>query len=339
MSKTEQNHNFIKLSPIIIYLFFAVIITGISSPKAELASKAEMDLVCQNWLAQIVHEQGNWAGQANPKVIRVEEFRSGDTLLATIHHIDPTGFILIPVLKEMVPIKAYSDKYNLDESQENGFLTLIRELFSSYLNLYIDNYGSLNQRQSLDNQIFDPKQKDEWMRLLQPGNEFKSSLLETRDRDAVEVGPLLTTSWHQKYPYNINSPIGSGGICDVGCVATAMAQILKHWEWPPRGSSNYTYYWGGDYSCGEPYTSGEFVTADLTNDYDWVNMPDSCDLGCSTVEVEALAEINFEAGVACRMQYGHCNSSAWHLGGSVEAYQKHFCYSREIQTAYRGDFT
>jgi len=48
----------------------------------------------------------------------------------------------------------------------------------------------------------------------------------------------LTSSWHQGYPYNDLTPVltpGTDEHCVVGCVATAMVQIMKYWEWPNSG--------------------------------------------------------------------------------------------------------
>ncbi len=41
------------------------------------------------------------------------------------------------------------------------------------------------------------------------------------------VEPMLTTTWHQTYPYNANCPLENGERCVTGCVATAMAQVTS----------------------------------------------------------------------------------------------------------------
>lgn len=59
------------------------------------------------------------------------------------------------------------------------------------------------------------------------------------------IGPLLTTAWGQSYPnhgftcnaYNYfvsetDSSCDCGGTCPTGCVATAMAQIMRYWNFP-----------------------------------------------------------------------------------------------------------
>lgn len=43
-----------------------------------------------------------------------------------------------------------------------------------------------------------------------------------------KVGPLINTVWHQGYPFNGLCPPN----CAAGCVAIAMAQIMKYHEWP-----------------------------------------------------------------------------------------------------------
>ena len=62
--------------------------------------------------------------------------------------------------------------------------------------------------------------------------------LPLQSAEEEEVGPLLTTQWFQKSPYNQLCP----GHTMTGCVATAMAQVMKYWNYPAfgRGSHSYT---------------------------------------------------------------------------------------------------
>jgi hypothetical protein len=55
----------------------------------------------------------------------------------------------------------------------------------------------------------------------------------------------VTSHWHQDPPYNSLCPyLTDTEQTIVGCVATAMAQILYYWKWPPTGESNQTMpYW------------------------------------------------------------------------------------------------
>lgn len=75
----------------------------------------------------------------------------------------------------------------------------------------------------------------------------------TMEGQAVSAEPArvqldLTSQWHQRAPYNDQTPTlpgGSGNHTRVGCVATAMAQIMYYWKWPQSGVGNVsvTYSW------------------------------------------------------------------------------------------------
>lgn len=49
-------------------------------------------------------------------------------------------------------------------------------------------------------------------------------------RRAAAVAPMLTTRWGQRMPYNLMCPeYAEGSHCATGCLAVAMAQVLKYW--------------------------------------------------------------------------------------------------------------
>lgn len=60
-------------------------------------------------------------------------------------------------------------------------------------------------------------------------------------RDAsIEEGKLLeTANWGQGYPYNAQCPVIDGVQCPTGCVATAMAIVMKYHNWPEEGRGFY----------------------------------------------------------------------------------------------------
>lgn len=46
------------------------------------------------------------------------------------------------------------------------------------------------------------------------------------------ISPLLQSKWGQGWPYNEMAPEIDGKHCPIGCGATAMAQVIKHYEYP-----------------------------------------------------------------------------------------------------------
>ena len=64
----------------------------------------------------------------------------------------------------------------------------------------------------------------------------------------TEVKPMLTTRWGQGAPYNNSCPTApsSSEHCLTGCVATAMAQVMKYYQYPDKGKGNVTYCYIGE---------------------------------------------------------------------------------------------
>ncbi|MBE6181296.1 MAG: hypothetical protein E7148_01190 [Rikenellaceae bacterium] len=54
--------------------------------------------------------------------------------------------------------------------------------------------------------------------------------------DWVTVGPYLEVKWGQEDPYNTYCEDSDSQICPTGCVATALAQILSHYQYPNEDS-------------------------------------------------------------------------------------------------------
>lgn len=59
------------------------------------------------------------------------------------------------------------------------------------------------------------------------------------------IGPLLTTTWNQSYPYNLMCPAVNGQLSVTGCVATSTAQVMKYHNWPETGEGQNAYNWNG----------------------------------------------------------------------------------------------
>ncbi len=319
-----------------VFLVTVVLIAGLSgSVLAELATKIESESVARNWVSEMTAKRGQWAGATDPLVVTDHELRQDGRLLAHYYDVAPRGFVVVPILKEMNPVVMYSDESILDESQDGGMLQLLRDIISSRLEMYEGVYGSLAASQPTGGAtLFDVSQSASWERLAVDQRAFRAdqSLAATD-----EVGPLLTSSWHQREPYNNSCPMGDGGLSVVGCTATSLSQILDYWEWPANGVGSHSYYWGGD-DCNGGYVAGQTLVADFSDAYDWANIPDSCDgtTPCTQAQEDALAELCYEAGVSVSMGYSNCGSGA---NMNMEVFPTHFKYSSEIAREYRVDHT
>lgn len=136
-----------------------------------------------------------------------------------------------------------------------------------------------------------------------------------------DIAPLVEAKWNQEAPYNnevnaaLRSQTGLSGYNFVtGCVATAMAQVMKHHEWPLQGTGQHTSY-------TTIYNGGEFSFTPSANfgvtTYDWDNMrvlsdkeSDSYSGSYTTAEANAVATLMYHVGVSVDMKYGNSSGAA-----------------------------
>lgn len=143
------------------------------------------------------------------------------------------------------------------------------------------------------------------------------------------VNPLVQTTWNQSPYYNAQCPGGSV----TGCVATAMAQIMKFWNYPATGSGfhQYNHPQYGTLSANFGATS-----------YQWASMPNNVSGPNSSV-----ATLMYHCGVGVDMQYSPQVSGAWviedHSPGTQNnaeyALKTYFGYQPSLNGVARANYT
>ncbi|GHT34077.1 hypothetical protein FACS189434_09600 [Bacteroidia bacterium] len=116
---------------------------------------------------------------------------------------------------------------------------------------------------------------------------------------AAIVEPLLQTKWNQEPYYNQLCPYDYSANEQIvtGCVATAMAQIMKYWNYPEMGTASHSY---------TPRTHPEYGRqyANFGNTaYQWSYMPDQLNSSSTDEEVNAVATLMYHCGVSVDMDY------------------------------------
>ena len=314
-----------KVACMTLILAAGIILTIVNSAHAEKATSEEMDKVCSNWLNFNVSQKGSWAGSASPEIIKSEDITYNDMVIAKYYAVAPNGYVVVPVLKELPPVKASSMEYYLDFSDSDGMTLLLREIIYDRTRLFINRYGSIEATQDdRAEALLGYEHRRLWDIFTLDYKEFLAEINRRGSNRDETYGPLLTTAWHQHSPYNLNCPTGDGGQCVVGCVATAAAQIMYYWAWPPSGEGSHSYYWDGDQSC-EGNTEGRVLSADFSDEYIWDDAPAN------------LAEINYEVGVAFEMDYGRCGSGTWTYMG-VDVFPTYFRYQYGVNVQYRSAY-
>ena len=137
-------------------------------------------------------------------------------------------------------------------------------------------------------------------------------------KSTTTVAPLMQTHWSQDSPYNMLCPGGSVA----GCVATAMAQIMKYWNYPEHGMRSHSY----------SHATYGVLSADFqSTTYDWDNMTNTYNDSSTYAQKMAVATLMYHCGVSVDMNYSPNFSGA---GDAIvaEALRTYFNYS--LETAY-----
>ncbi|MBR4804238.1 MAG: C10 family peptidase, partial [Bacteroidales bacterium] len=162
---------------------------------------------------------------------------------------------------------------------------------------------------------------------------------------AAVVGPLLSTTWNQAPLYNNYCPYDTtyNDRTVVGCVATAMAQVMKYWNYPTRGIGSKTYH-AYSYSGNSDYGVLSVNFGNTT--YDWANMPNALTASSTQAQIHAVATLSYHCGVAVEMMYGVSSqggSSAYTNGNNPPtaeyALKNIFGYKSTAASAYRNNYS
>lgn len=170
------------------------------------------------------------------------------------------------------------------------------------------------------------------------------------------VARLISTEWDQtqeyinvENTYNYYTPASVytyEGVdypmnTPTGCVATSMAQVMKYWEWPVKGTGTHSY---------TPYRHPEYgvLSADFENTaYNWRRMPDKLTYESSSyTQIKAVALLMYHCGVATNMDYDIKGSGtqtvmeykAEGYSPAEHALCTYFGYSNNLESYMRVDF-
>ncbi len=143
-----------------------------------------------------------------------------------------------------------------------------------------------------------------------------------------EVPELMTTRWGQQEPYYNLSPTytknGRNEFYVTGCVATAMAQVMKYYGYPKKGKgyNKWTFYPNGKNGAG---TS---VRVSFATEYDWDNMLDTYTKGSyNDTQATAVATLMKACGGSVSMMYAADGSGAY-ASDACLAMRKNFLYNQ-----------
>lgn len=149
------------------------------------------------------------------------------------------------------------------------------------------------------------------------------------------INPLLgNIKWNQGDPYNLLCPfdVTENERTVTGCVATAMAQIMKYYEWPVKGNSSHSY---------ESVRYGTLQVDFSKTNYNWDSMMENDGTSTTKAQDSAVATLMYHFGVSVDMDYNVSSkggSAAFDKSAAL-ALINYFGYDTDIQYYPRSFYT
>jgi Peptidase C10 family/FG-GAP-like repeat/Secretion system C-terminal sorting domain len=275
---------------ILLFLLLSTLSANAGNITADQATRA-----AENYLAFNMSVD-QWDGSANATVQLERTLVHNDETIGYYFEINPDGWLLVPAYRELPPIKASAEHGRLDFDHPEGFGMILE-------NVLRDKAATLARYPDLASMAEDgidteavAHYGDLWDVFTQPERtEFFASLTENELDDYTPNTYMIQTVWHQGSPYNSYCPILDQYNCWVGCVATAVTQIMNYWQWPEHGIGGHSYMW-----------ENQTLSADFSDPYDWENILPvyGQPWDHTPEEIAAIAELSYEIGVSVEMNYG-----------------------------------
>jgi hypothetical protein len=246
--------------------------TAMSAAKHFIAYKAAMNTLVSRQQANVslayqcaAANASGAAGQTEATLYYVFNVNAGD------------GFVIISGDDIVTPILGYSDKGAYDGAKlPPAFRKWMEGCKQQIL-------FAREKKLAATNEIL-----ARWDELLNPKGGMSAS-----GSSAATVAPLLSTTWNQSPYYNALCPGGSV----TGCTATAMAQIMKYWNYPATGAGFHSY----------KHAAYGTLSADFgSTKYDWTTMPSNV-----SSPNNAVATLMFHCGVSVDMDYSPTSSNSY----------------------------
>ena len=149
------------------------------------------------------------------------------------------------------------------------------------------------------------------------------------------VAPLVLTKWNQSPYYNYTCPFDNtqNTYTLTGCVATAMAQVMRYWSYPATGT--------GSHSYNHPQYGQQSANFGATT-YRW----DVMSYTIGSLSAGAIDTIMYHAGVSVNMDYGvdesgsYVISSASPITNCAEySLKTYFKYKSSLQGLARNQYS
>ena len=271
-------------------LFVFAFLLGMTAMQAKPVDAGKAERLGRNF----VQHKAMFAKAATDVFVLAHTFVADNgTATAYVFNFDG-GFVIVSADDSYSPILGYSDHGQFDyDNAPDGLLFMLGEVNDEIQRVIEANL---------------PVKAD----IASRWNNLEKTGAMRPEKGTPIVGPLIELKWNQDAPYNMYVPSG----CPTGCVATAMAQLMKYWNWPVQGTGEHAYEW-----------NGQTLSANFgETTYDWDNMIPYYANGSTDEQKVAVATLMYHCGVSVNMNYEPDGSGAYSQDVPVSI-SNYFSYS------------
>ena len=231
------------------------------------------------------------ASRKQKKIKNSRTIQEGKNPYFFIFNYQEGGFTVISGDRRLMPIMAYSENGQFGDTIPSGLANWMLSTADIIKDIRVQNADA------------SPSVLQEWQAMECPPPLATKSVQAigdcppsggSTDPVTTTVGPLLPCTWGQQDSYNTYCFTSTGLPALTGCVATAMAQVMRYWQYPAF--------------------------------YNWANMPNAS--GNSDV-----AHLMYDAGTSVATIFGTIESAAYHSAIDA-ALRNTFHYSTASNVAY-----
>ena len=141
---------------------------------------------------------------------------------------------------------------------------------------------------------------------------------------------INTATWDQHAPFNEYTPVVDGEKSLTGCVALAMAIIMRHYRWPEKGSDVLPGYEFVSEKGTRIYQNGHA----LGHSYNWADMP----LNHVPADNRSVARLVYDCAIAIESAFNASGTSAYANDAPAKMAQ-YFGYSMSALVEQRSYYT
>ena len=190
----------------------------------------DVRLAVQTWVRQVTAD-----ARPDAVIAKLEPYAVRDGTVGYVAQLEGGGYCLCGADDRLLPVYLYCPLGEFDSKDPNN-----HQVFGE-MSARLDalQQGAARRDASLKSYVDELSRRASFWEALISGRPPPARRAPKDGSGAPERVVLpLTCHWHQDSPYNDECPNLTPGQDErtvVGCVATAMAQIMYYWQWPPAG--------------------------------------------------------------------------------------------------------